>query len=146
MPAANSISPKVLVERFYEDVWNNADEAAAHEILSPDFVFRGSLGTEKNGVAGFLDYTHAIHTTFRNFHCSIQELVIDDNRVAARMLFSGMHQARIYGVPPTGEIVSWAGAAFFETGGRQINKLWVLGDIDSVKSQIGVAMPPNFTT
>jgi steroid delta-isomerase-like uncharacterized protein len=145
MPADEAISPRVLVERFYEEVWNNADETVAGEILSKDFAFRGSLGPEKNGVEGFLVYAHAIHRAFRNFHCSIQELVVQDNRVAARMLFSGMHQAQIYGVPATGEIVSWAGAAFFETDGRQITKLWVLGDIDSVKTQLGLTTPHSFT-
>ena len=145
MPDTAPISPDRLVRRFYEEVWNNADEAVAHEILSKDFAFRGSLGPEKTGVEGFLDYAHAVHTAFRDFHCSIQDLVVEDDRAAARMLFSGMHQAPVYGVPETDEIITWAGAAFFETDGRQITKLWVLGDIDSVKTQLGATATASFT-
>jgi hypothetical protein len=38
-------SPKEIVERFYYEVWNRNDEAAAREILHPDFRFRGLAGS-----------------------------------------------------------------------------------------------------
>ena len=38
-----------LVERFYNELWNGANERVAHEILSENFKFRGSLGVEKQG-------------------------------------------------------------------------------------------------
>jgi hypothetical protein len=41
------MSPKKLIERFYNEVWNRADEVVAREILHPEFCFRGSLGEEK---------------------------------------------------------------------------------------------------
>ena len=48
-------SARRLVEQFYYEVWNNADEAIAREILHPDFQFRASLGLERHGLDGFLD-------------------------------------------------------------------------------------------
>jgi len=42
-------SPADLVERFYYDLWNRANEAVAWEILHPDFRFRASLGPERSG-------------------------------------------------------------------------------------------------
>jgi len=36
---------KHLVERFYSDIWDRRDFAAAEEMLAPDFRFRGSLGS-----------------------------------------------------------------------------------------------------
>ena len=46
--------PQHLVERFYNEVWNQADETVAREILAEDFRFRGSLGPEKFGQDGFI--------------------------------------------------------------------------------------------
>ena len=46
------MSPKRLIERFYNEVWNRADEVVAREILHPEFCFRGSLGEEKRGPEG----------------------------------------------------------------------------------------------
>jgi hypothetical protein len=49
-----------MVERFYYEVWNEADEAAAREALDPDFRFRGSLGQERLGHDGFIGYMRSI--------------------------------------------------------------------------------------
>jgi hypothetical protein len=56
------IQPRRLVERFYCEVWNTGDETVACEILDPDFRFRGSLGPERVGPAGFLDYMRSVRT------------------------------------------------------------------------------------
>jgi steroid delta-isomerase-like uncharacterized protein len=132
-------SPKALVERFYHQVWNRADESAAREILHRDFRFRASLGPERTGPEGFIEYLRAVHRALENFTCEIDELIAEDDRAAARMTFTGVHRGLFFGVAPTGRTVRWAGGAFFATDGRQITALWVLGDIDSVKGQLGAS-------
>lgn len=131
------VTPKSLVERFYRDVWNNADEGAAREILHLDFRFRASLGPERRGADGFIDYLRSIHAALADYTCTIDELVSTEDRAAARMTFKGVHRARFFGVEATGRKIVWTGGAFFKTDGRQIVDLWVVGDIDSVKRQLG---------
>lgn len=131
------VTPKSLVERFYHDVWNNADEDAAREILHSDFRFRASLGPERRGPDGFIDYLRSIHAALADYTCTIDELVSTEDRAAARMTFKGVHRARFFGVEATGREIKWVGGAFFKTDGRQIVDLWVVGDIDSVKRQLG---------
>jgi predicted ester cyclase len=127
-----------LVERFYHEVWNRADEETAREILAPDFRFRGSLGPEKHGPEGFITYMRLIHAALANYTCEIEELLEDGPRAASRMRFSGLHRGPLFGIPATGRQIAWSGAAFFETDGTRITALWVLGDVDSVKCQLGV--------
>jgi predicted ester cyclase len=127
-----------LVRRFYDVVWNQADEKVAHEILHPGFKFRASLGPERQGLEGFLNYMRAIHAALGNYTCAVDELIVDGAKAAARLSFSGRHEGEFFGVAGTGRPIGWAGAAFFETDGRQITRLWVLGDVDGVKQQLGV--------
>lgn len=134
-----SVDPKHLVERFYHEVWNTADEAVAREILHPDFRFRGSLGPERRGPDGFIDYMRSVLGALGGYVCIIDDLVAEGGRAAARMRFKGLHRGDFFGVAATGREISWTGAAFFETDGRVITALWVLGDIDGVKSQLGAA-------
>jgi predicted ester cyclase len=129
---------KTLVERFYHEVWNRADERVAREILHADFRFRASLGPERLGPDGFIDYMRSIHAALADYTCIIDDLIATDNRAAARMTFRGIHRGRFFGVEATGREISWAGSAFFTTSGRQITALWVLGDIDAVKGQLGL--------
>jgi predicted ester cyclase len=60
------------------------------------------------------------------------------------MSFTGIHRRRFFGVEPTGRAITWAGAAFFTTSRVQITELWVLGDIDSVKQQLGAPPTASF--
>ena len=131
-----SVLGKTLVERFYYEVWNQADENVAREILAKDFRFRGSLGPEKVGQDGFIDYMRSIHTALNDYECIINDLVASETKVAAKMTFQGIHQNVFFGVEKTGKLISWAGAAFFTIEDDRIASLWVLGDIDSVKQQL----------
>jgi predicted ester cyclase len=130
-------SPTHLVERFYHEVWNRADEAVAREILHSDFRFRASLGSEKRGPDGFIEYMRLIHAALSGYTCTIEEIIEQEHRAAARLRFAGLHRGPFFGVAPTGREIAWSGAAFFVTDGNRIASLWVLGDVDAVRRQLG---------
>jgi len=130
------VTPTELVERFYQVVWNAADEAEARKILDPDFRFRASLGPELRGPGGFIAYMRALRMALENFVCTIEEAIAADDRVAARLSFRGTHRGKLFGVEPTGRDIRWSGAAFFKTRGATITELWVLGDIEAVRRQL----------
>ncbi len=50
----------------------------------------------------------------------------------------------LFGVPATGRVVAWTGAAFFATDARLITEVWVLGDVDALKRQLGAAAEASF--
>lgn len=129
-------TPSELVERFYHEVWNRADERVARDILDADFVFRASLGPELHGPDGFIVYLRAVHAAIGNFTCTIEDLIATEDRAAAKMLFHGIHRAKFFGVEATGRAIKWSGAAFFTVRGGRIAQLWVLGDVDDVKRQV----------
>ena len=133
-----------LVRRFYDEVWNRQDEAVAREILHRDFRFRGSLGPELRGPDGFISYLRATHKALGAYTCIIEDLVATSDRAAARMTFTGIHRAPFFGVAATGREITWAGAAFFTIDGEQIAALWVLGDIDGLKRQLGAPAESRF--
>jgi len=133
---------RILVERFYGEVWNRRDFAVADDILAADFRFRGSLGDKTVGVPAFLAYVDSVHAALADYRCTIEELIADQRRASARMMFSGRHRAPLLGVAATGRDVSWAGAAFFTVARDRIESLWVLGDIAGLKRQLGTNGDP----
>ena len=50
----------LLIERFYDDMWNRFDKTVFAEILHRDIQFRGSLGQTKVGFDEFGDYVDYI--------------------------------------------------------------------------------------
>jgi steroid delta-isomerase-like uncharacterized protein len=102
-----------LVERFYAQAWNLLDDAAVAGLLDERFVFRGSLGDEVSGRDGFRAYRDKIRAAFPDFHNEILDLVTQGNRAAARLRYTGHRRREILGVPATGTLVTYHGAAFF---------------------------------
>ena len=144
--AVEVLTPTHLIIRFYEDVWNVASQEVAREILHKDFVFRASLGPERRGPEGFIKYMREIRAALPDFVCNIQEIITEQTQAVARMEFVGTHGGVFYGVEPTGKRITWAGAGFFKTDGKQITELWVLGDIDAVKQQLGTNTKADFSS
>ncbi|MDX1402334.1 MAG: ester cyclase [Kiloniellales bacterium] len=132
-------SNRDLVEIFYAKLWDRWDKSVAREILSDDFLFRGSLGADRKGIDGFLDYVDQVRSALGDYRSDIGEMVEDADRIAVRMTFSGKHQGEFFGVPASGRRISWCGAAFFTFRDGRISALWVLGDVDGVKAQLGIA-------
>ena len=131
-------SNRDLVKRFYADLWDGWDKAVAWEILTDDFLFHGSLGADRRGIDGFLDYVDRVRTALDDYRSDIGEMVEDKDAIAVRMTFSGDHQGEFFGVPATGRRISWRGAAFFSFRDGRVSALWVLGDVDGVKAQLGI--------
>lgn len=128
-----------LVERFYGQVWNQWDADAAREILSPDIVFRGSLGVDVRGHDGFLGYVALIRDAFPDFHNEIEEIISEEAHAAARLTYSGTHKGALFGIPATGRAITYAGAAFFRFSDGKIDEIWVLGDRMALMEQINAA-------
>ena len=134
-------TPSELVERFYHQVWNTADEAEARKILKPDFRFRASLGPELRGPGGFIAYLRSVHAALQDFICTIEEVIATGDRAAARMSFRGTHPRKYLRHRRTGREIRWTGAAFYKMAGGQITELWVLGDIEAVRRQLTPECP-----
>ncbi len=131
-------TPRTLVERFYDEIWNRGDEAAARAILDPGFRFRGSLGVTADDIDGFLAYVRTVRAALADYRCIIDDMIVEGtDRAAARMTFTGVHRGELMGVAATGRTVSWAGAAFFTFRAGRIAALWVLGDLDALRRQLG---------
>lgn len=131
-----TVTATALVQRFYDVVWNKADERAAREILDSDFVFRASLGPDLRGPDGFIAYLRSVHAALENFTCTIEDLIATGDRAAAKMRFTGIHRAKFFDIEATGRPIAWSGAAFFTARGGRISELWVLGDVEAVMRQL----------
>lgn len=131
-----SIEQKKTVSAFYSELWNKHDFSQIDNILHEQISFRGSLGDEKSGRVGFMEYVDGVHSMLGDYRCDIIELVSEDNKCFARMNFSGIHKGNFFGFSPTGKRVQWAGAALFSFQDETIKSVWVLGDLHNLFPQL----------
>lgn len=79
----------VRAPTIYERIWNAGDLDAVVHLLTEDFLFRGSLGSEHRGRDGFADYVRSVRNA--QLPVRVLECVTQDNRAFAKMRFSGVH-------------------------------------------------------
>jgi steroid delta-isomerase-like uncharacterized protein len=135
-PDSALVASRELVRRYYETLWNPWNFSVAADLLASDLRFRGSLGVEARGLAEFQRYMEFVRAAFPDFHNAIQDLVAEGNQVFARLLYTGTHEGRIFGLNPTGRRIAYAGAALFRIAEGRIAEGWVLGDVADLKRQL----------
>lgn len=132
-----SDSPNLrLIERFYNDMWNKFDKSVFPEILHENIIFRGSLSQVKHGFDEFREYVDFIQATFPDFHNRVVETITQGNKTFARLAYTGTHRGELFGIPPTGKRVEYAGTAVFTISQGKIAEVWVLGDIYGLLEQL----------
>ena len=127
---------KSFIRRYYSELWNAWNSAALEELISPNIVFRGSIGATVNGIEEFKQYVNRIRAAFPDFHNRIEEIIGEDDKVVARLTYTGTHRGELFGFPGTGRKISYQGIAIFQFREGKIVSGFVLGDTEGLKHQI----------
>lgn len=130
-----------LVERFYYDGWNKADENVMRQVLHEHIKFRGAFGKKIRGHDAVIRYMRDVQSALGRCRFEIEDCIVAaPTKAAVRLTCRGVHKRTFFGVEGTGHEVSWSISAFFHFADGRIIDIWVLGDIDNLKNQIG-ALP-----
>ena len=94
---------KLTMQRFVEFI-NTASETLAEELISPNAIFHVPGNPEPmRGPAGYLAIIGMMRGGFPDIQWTLEEMVAEDDKVAARFMMRGTHQGTFFGVPPTGK-------------------------------------------
>ena len=80
-----------------------------------------------DGLAGYIDGVKAVCTAFPDYHWELQELVVEEDRLAARLIGQGTHTGPFSGIAPTGRKVSTQELVIYRFAHGKIVQCW--GDL-----------------
>ena len=132
---------KKMVRRFYEELWNNWNYGIIGEFLTPDVGFHSSLGLQKNGHQGFIDYAQMLRAAFPDFTNSVEELIAEGDKVVACLTYRGTHRGELFDIEPTGRSIRYIGTAIFVFRDGLISNAWVLTDRLELLQQLSDRLP-----
>ena len=134
---ASADRTKALIHRYFHELWKGGGLEAADALLAPDAAVRGSLGVTASGPDGLRAYVRLARAAFPDLRLDVEQILVDRDRVAARVRYSGTHLGPLYGVAATGRAVSYPGVTLFRVAGGRIAEVWSVGDTLSVMTQVG---------
>jgi steroid delta-isomerase-like uncharacterized protein len=133
---------KVVMSRFVEFI-NTGSEKLAEELISPDAVFHVPGRPEPlRGPAGYLAVIGMMRGGFPDIQWTLEEMIAEDDKVAARFTMRGTHQGTFFGVPPTGKTIAVQAMNFYRLSGGQFIEERGQPDLLGLLQQIGAVPPP----
>jgi len=126
---------KDAVRRFYAEVINGRDLDAIDRLLTEDFKHDGeSRGRDgqRSAVAAFLD-------GFSDLENRIEQILAEDDLVAARQSWRGTHDGEFAGVPATGRRVEFGSTAVLRVEDGMIAAAWDQVDVAGLMAQLNAA-------
>jgi steroid delta-isomerase-like uncharacterized protein len=127
------------MRRFVEFI-NGADETLAAELISPTAIFHvPGQPAPMVGPRGYLAIVAMMRSGFPDIQWTLEETVVEDDRVAARYTMRGTHSGSFFGVPATGAPVVVQSMAFYRLSGGQFVEEHGLPDMMGLMQQIGAA-------
>jgi len=133
---------KIAVHRRYNDeVINQGDLDLIDAIFTPDYVDHLSGGPDIHGPAGLKQFVGLVRGAFPDAQFTVDDRIVEGERIAVRWTMHGTHQGDFQGIPPTGKAVTVTGIAIHRFAGAQIQESWDCYDALGLLQQLG-AIPP----
>ena len=133
---------KLVMHRFTEFI-NTASEKLAGELISPNAIFHVPGRAEPlKGPAGYLSIIGMMRVGFPDIRWTLEEMIAEGDKVAARFTMRGTHQGTFFGVAPTGKKIEVAAMNFYRLSGGQFVEERGQPDLLGLMQQIG-AIPSN---
>ncbi|MBA3520336.1 MAG: ester cyclase [Rhizobiales bacterium] len=131
---------KALVRQFVDQFWSRGNLAAVDELMTRDAVIH-------EPVAGTPEDLKAVATTIRaafpDWHSTVEEMLVEGDRVAERWTGRGTHQGAFQGIPATGKQVVVPGVVFYRIADGKITEFRGQFNMMSLMQQLGVIPSTN---
>jgi len=118
---------KRLIERLFNEGFNDGKLAVVDELFHPDFVDR-STPAQPPGREGVKDYISLVRTGFPDIYVTIEDLIAEGDRVVVRTIWSGTHLGEYEGMMPTGKPVTRSMIQIFRIVNGKLYEEWVEGE------------------
>jgi steroid delta-isomerase-like uncharacterized protein len=137
-PGATAMSENAaIVRRFVEEVMNRSDFDGAGRFMSEDVVQHVLFPGQKPGLAGFQEMMREARAAFPDLHWTVEEQLVDGERVLTRFEWTGTHDGPFLGVPPTGRRVRVWGMVIDRVVDGRITESRFLMDTMGLMAQLG---------
>lgn len=138
LPAPSAPSPREIGHRWAE-LWNaGVDLALIDELVAPNFVSHSAPPGLPAGREGVKQWVTLFHRAFPDLYSTVEDLIVEGDKVVERFSGGGTHRGDFFGIPPTGKKATTTGINILRIADGQIVEHWGNGDDLGFMQQLGV--------
>ena len=133
---------KVLISRFFDELYSQGRTAILDEAFSPDAVRYSNRAPAAAGAKAIGQYVLGLRSIFPDLHVSVDDTIAEGDKVMAWITVSGTHRGPFMDIPPTGKRISIAEVQVFRFERDKVVDVRVLGDVYGLLTQLGAVITP----
>jgi steroid delta-isomerase-like uncharacterized protein len=132
---------KQVVQRWFDEVWNQGSPATIHELFLADGKAHGfpEPSAILTGPAEFTQAHALFKEAFSDINVEINEIIAEGDRAAAHWTATVTHTGNALGFPPTNRTTSFSGTSFMHFKDGRIAEAWNHMDFTRVVLELQAA-------
>lgn len=127
-----------VIRRFTDEILNQGRFEVADEIVAADFVELDPLPGQQQGRQGLVEVLNTMRTAFPDMHWTIEESIVEGEKVVSRFYWTGTQQGEFLGIPPSGRAVRVKGVVIDRVVNGLMTDSRILMDTLGMMQQLGV--------
>lgn len=131
---------KAVLRRWFDEVWNNARADVIEELFDENGIAHGLSDDPSYPIRGPRDYKpfyEAFRQGFPNLKVTIEDMVAEGDKVAARCSVRGTHEGDFLGRAATQSPVEITGITIVRIDNGKIVEAWNNFDFMTLYKQVG---------
>lgn len=135
---------KATLQRVVEQVFNGRDLDKVADLFTENYVMHDpSAPEEPRGVDGMKQYVSMFLTAFSDLRITIEDQLVNGDKVATRFSATGTHDGDLMGIAPSGNHVQVSGIIITRFENGKIAEEWQAFDTLGMLQQVGAAALAN---
>jgi steroid delta-isomerase-like uncharacterized protein len=115
---------KAIVRRWIDEVWNRGKLEAIDELAAPDFVMHYFAMGRDVDLALYKQLHALFMTAFADVNMEIEDLLVEGDKVTARVLQQATHVGELLGVSPSGKRASQRALGIYRVKDGKLAESW----------------------
>ena len=111
---------KAIVRRYLEEIANRRNFAALDNFFSEEVVFNDARNFATDHPAFML----AIQNAFSDHHLTIEDQIVEGDKVVTRVTFRGTPKEPLSGICPSVKQLEWTGIAIDRIADGKVVEMW----------------------
>ena len=133
---------KAVIRRWIE-AYNNRDMQAEADVLDPGYVAHVPAAPGPlEGLEAWRKFTAPFVEAFPDLRLTVEDILSEGDKVAARVVFHGTHRGEFQGIAPTGKEVAFSSIEVNRVVGGKVEEHWVELDLLGLMQQLGAIPEP----
>jgi predicted ester cyclase len=135
---------KALEHHFYDE-WNKGKAAllaVIDETCAINIVFHSGMGGDIRGIKDFKQYMSEFCDALPDIHVTIDDMIVEGDKIAMRYTMTGTHKGEIMGIRPTNKKVTDWMIGIDKVVGDKFVESWARSDTLGFMQQLGVVPTP----